>query len=393
MNKKHIISAFSGLSRIALAFTTAFCLNAAMTACGGDEDEPKPGDKTEQETPDEPTTPDEPGQPDEPAPELPTVPVKIPSMATGADVSWLTELEDKGYKFQNTKGEEMELMTMLRDEYGMNAIRLRVWVNPADGYNNIDDVMKKARRAHALGMALMIDFHFSDTWADPAHQTIPSAWSDLSPVRIANAMKEHVKDMLTAMLKEGMAPAWVQIGNETSQGMLFESGKMSGQNAGEFPRYLNAGYDAVKALSPDTQVIVHLPNGYDTGLYTWFFDLVKKNGGKYDMIGMSLYPETETWPIETEEQKVDDCLKNIAMLKQRYGKDVMICEIGFHYSRGEEAYRVIRKIFDSNVAVEGLKGVFYWEPEAPEHYNGGYDKGCFVNGRPNRALEAFRPTR
>lgn len=384
---------FRKLARLTLQIAAALCVSAGMTACGGDEDEPTPGDKTEQETPDEPATPDEPTQPDEPAPELPTVPVKIPSMATGADVSWLTELEDKGYKFQNTSGEEKELMTMLRDEYGMNSIRLRVWVNPADGYNNIDDVMKKARRAHALGMALMIDFHFSDTWADPAHQTVPAAWSDLSPVRIANAIKEHVTDMLTAMLKEGMAPAWVQIGNETSQGMLFESGKMNGQNAGEFPRYLNAGYDAVKTLSPDTQVIVHLPNGYDTGLYTWFFDLVKKNGGKYDMIGMSLYPETETWPVETEEQKVDDCLKNIAMLKQRYGKDVMICEIGFHYSRGEEAYRVIRKIFDSNVAVEELKGVFYWEPEAPEHYNGGYDKGCFVNGRPNRALEAFRPTR
>ena len=104
---------FRKLARLTLQIAAALCVSAGMTACGGDEDEPTPGDKTEQETPDEPATPDEPTLPDEPAPELPTVPVKIPSMATGADVSWLTELEDKGYKFQNTSGEEKELMTML----------------------------------------------------------------------------------------------------------------------------------------------------------------------------------------------------------------------------------------------------------------------------------------
>ena len=198
--------------------------------------------------------------------------------------------------------------------------------------------------------------------------------------------------MMTALANEEIAPAWVQIGNETSQGMLFESGKMKDQDAGEFPRYLNAGYDAVKAISPETKVIVHLPNGHDSGLYRWFFDLVNKNGGKYDIIGMSLYPESDTWPVQTLEEQVDKCMANINDMKARYGKEVMLCEIGFHYTRGTEAYRVIRRIIDER-DFETLNGIFYWEPEAPAHYNGGYDKGCVENGRFNDALKAFRPTR
>lgn len=376
---------FKTLSKSMLIGTMAFCIAVSIPSCGiEDEDEPK------QEQPEGSEEPDVPGEPDEP--NLPVIPVSIPDFAKGADVSWLTQIEAEGVKYVNLKGEEEECMSLLKNDYDINSIRLRVWVNPADGYNNIEDVMIKARRAASLGLALMIDFHFSDTWADPAHQSVPTAWQGLKPEEMADAVKLHVTDMMTALVKEEIAPAWVQIGNETSQGMLFESGKMKDQDAGEFPRYLNAGYEAVKAISPDTKVIVHLPNGHDSGLYRWFFDLLAKNGGKYDMIGMSLYPESDTWPVITEETNVDQCIANIHDLKTRYRKDVMLCEIGFHYTRGNEAYRVIRRLIDecgSNV----LNGIFYWEPEAPEHFNGGYDKGCVENGRFNEALKAFQPTR
>lgn len=366
----------------------ALCVSASFTACGiEDEDEPQ------QEQPENPETPEEPEQPVAPEqPERPPLPITIPSFAKGADVSWLTQLEAEGMKYFNEKGVEEECMSLLKNDYDINSIRLRVWVNPTDGYNNIADVMKKARRAAELGLSLMIDFHFSDTWADPGNQTVPKAWAGLKPADMADAIKQHVTEMMTALANEEIAPAWVQIGNETSQGMLFESGKMKDQDAGEFPRYLNAGYDAVKAISPETKVIVHLPNGHDSGLYRWFFDLVNKNGGKYDIIGMSLYPESDTWPVQTLEEQVDKCMANINDMKARYGKEVMLCEIGFHYTRGTEAYRVIRRIIDER-DFETLNGIFYWEPEAPAHYNGGYDKGCVENGRFNDALKAFRPTR
>lgn len=373
-------------------------LTAGFTSCG-DEDEPEKtetnnngGDTGGDSGSETPVRPDNPSTTVTP-PDVPYVPVEAPEIAKGADVSWLSELEAGGYKFYNNNGTEKECMTLLRDDCGVNAIRLRVWVNPANGFNGREDVLNKARRAHELGMALMIDFHFSDTWADPAHQSVPAKWVGLTPEKMADSIKVHVWNTLAPMLREGFAPEWVQIGNETSQGMLFESGKMKDQNAGEFPRYLKAGYEAVKAISPDSRVIVHLPNGHDSSLYNWFFDLIEKNGAEYDMIGMSLYPESETWPVETDESMVDNCIANIKQVASKYNKDVMLCEIGFHHDRGEEACRVIKKIFDSSssTGTPAFKGIFYWEPEAPEGYNGGYHKGCFINGRPNEALNAFIP--
>ena len=95
--------------------------------------------------------------------------------AKGADISWVTKMEKEGLTFYNSQHVEMELMTLLKNETGVNAIRLRVWVNPEEGWNNIDDVFVKARRAHKMGLRLMIDFHFSDTWADPGAQVTPAA--------------------------------------------------------------------------------------------------------------------------------------------------------------------------------------------------------------------------
>ena len=131
----------------------ALCVSASFTACGiEDEDEPQ------QEQPENPETPEEPEQPVAPEqPERPPLPITIPSFAKGADVSWLTQLEAEGMKYFNEKGVEEECMSLLKNDYDVNSIRLRVWVNPTDGYNNIADVMKKARRAAELGLSLMID--------------------------------------------------------------------------------------------------------------------------------------------------------------------------------------------------------------------------------------------
>ncbi len=120
------------------AVTATLC--GALSACGGNDNEPVIPT---------PPTPEQPERPDEP-------PYVSEGFAKGADVSWLTELEDKGNMFYNTKGEATECMQLLRDECGVNAIRLRVWVNPANQYNSINDVLVKARRAHALGMRLKI---------------------------------------------------------------------------------------------------------------------------------------------------------------------------------------------------------------------------------------------
>lgn len=312
---------------------------------------------------------------------------KATGMALGADVSWVTEMEKNGIKFY-TPGEErkeMELMQLLRDYCGVNSIRLRVWVNPADGWNNIDDVVVKARRADRLGLRVMIDFHFSDTWADPGHQEMPAAWQGLPIESVEKAMAAHVRQTLFALQKVGVVPEWVQVGNETTPGMMLPMGSVD--NPEQLTRLNNAGYDAVKSVCPDAKVIVHLDGGNNQWAYDRMFDILENNGGKYDMIGMSLYPywaeqagETGGW------QKVsDDCIANINHVREKYGKPVMICEIGMPYDQAELCRQLIAKMMKTDV-----EGIFYWEPEAPGGYNLGYNLGCFDNGAPTVALDAFK---
>lgn len=367
----------SALTKHLLSCAVAISLASWFAACGNDEKEPMIP---------LPPTPETPDTPDEPE-------FDASGFAKGADVSWLTELEDKGYKFYNKKDEATECMKLLRDECGVNSIRLRVWVNPADKYNAKEDVMIKARRAHALGMRLMIDFHFSDNWADPGKQIPPAEWADYSAVRMAEAVSAHVTDLLSAMKAENITPEWVQIGNETTPGMLHPMGEMKDQDPGEFPRFLNAGYDAVKAIFPDTQVIVHLDQGNKNSTYTWFFDLLRKHNGKFDLIGMSLYPINETgsgasWQVTTDQKAIDDCISNIRAMKTRYGKNVMICEIGFHHTQEKDCAEALDKIMRAYAGDATLQGIFYWEPES-EPTNTGYHKGCFNNGRPTSALTPF----
>lgn len=323
----------------------------------------------------------------DPRPEETVVPEKATGMALGADVSWVTEMEHNGLKFY-TPGEdrqEMELMQLLRDHCGVNSIRLRVWVNPADGWNSIDDVVVKARRADRLGMRLMIDFHFSDTWADPGHQAMPVAWEGLSLDGACKAVAAHVRQTLFALQNVGVTPEWVQVGNETTPGMMLPMGSVD--NPEQLTALNNAGYDAVKSVCPDAKVIVHLDGGNDQWRYDRMFDILENNGGKYDMIGMSLYPywaeqagETGGW-----EKVADDCIANIEHCRQKYGKPVMICEIGAPYNEAEDCKALIAKMMKTNV-----EGIFYWEPQAPGGYNDGYQLGCFDNGAPTVALDPFK---
>ena len=135
----------------------------------------------------------------------------------GADISWVTEMEAKGYSFANARGEAREC-TALMKELGLQAIRLRVWVNPQDGFCGTEDVVKKALRAQKLGMDVLIDFHYSDSWADPSKQYIPAAWKSHTYAQILDDVKQHTTGVLQALKAAGVSPKWVQVGNETSDG-------------------------------------------------------------------------------------------------------------------------------------------------------------------------------
>ncbi len=304
--------------------------------------------------------------------------------AKGADVSWVTEMEAQGRTFKNRDNQPQECMSILKG-MGMNAVRLRVWVNPANGYNNTADVVSKAGRAKALGMKIMIDFHYSDSWADPGQQNKPAAWSSASFAVLLDSVYHHTRNVLNALKLQGITPTWVQAGNETNDGLLWEDGRASA-NMPNYAQIIRKGYDAVKSIDTTIKVIVHLSNGFDNALYRWNMDGLKNNGAKWDIIGMSLYPAAATW------QNLNlQCLTNMNDMASRYNSDVMITEIGMSWTDSTACKEFISDLISKAKQVNNHRGigVFYWEPESYNNWNG-YTLGAFDNsGKPTIALTAF----
>ena len=310
------------------------------------------------------------------------------SFVKGADISWVTEMESNGYKFYDAAGQEREL-TALMKEVGCNAIRLRVWVHPKGGWNGKADVVAKARRAQALGMKVLIDFHYSDSWADPGQQTVPLLWQGNDADEMAAAVKAHTQEVLQALKVAGVDVAWVQVGNEVTNGMLWDSGKVSGSNAGQFVNYFRAGREAVKAVYPDAKVILHLDNGWKLETLNWFLTMMKSHSLDYDILGLSLYPSYwESGAYPDWKPKVQQFVANLPLLYGNYGKPVMLVEFGMPADEPEKTAAALQYLMDNTAAYTYFQGIFYWEPEA-EHDRNGYDYGAFSGGKPTAALEPF----
>jgi len=303
--------------------------------------------------------------------------------AKGADISWVTQMEASGYKFYDSTGAQQDCFQLMKN-IGMNAIRLRVWVNPSNGWCNATDLVAKALRAKNAGMSVMIDFHYSDIWADPGHQVQPASWAGQSISALEASVTNHTKNVLSTLQANGITPKWVQVGNETNDGMLWETGRAS-TNMANFAGLIIAGYNAVKSVDTSIKVIVHISNGYDNNLFRWVFDGLKANGANWDIIGMSLYPAINNWSSYNTQ-----CLTNINDMVSRYGKPVMICEVGMDVNSPTVCQSFLTDLMTKVTSVSNNNGlgVFYWEPEC---YNWqGYTLGAFDNsGKPTVALSPF----
>jgi len=317
---------------------------------------------------------------------LPVVPVSIDSgFVKGADISWITEQEALNIKFYSGTGVQKDIFQVLKEQ-GLNSIRLRVWVNPSDGWCNIADLLAKAKRAKAAGFRILIDFHYSDSWADPGQQNKPASWANQDISTLKTSVYNHTVDVLTALKNNGITPVWVQIGNETNDGMLWPEGRAS-NNMANFTGLIQSGYNAVKFVNTNIKVIVHISNGYNNSLFRWIFDGLKANNTNYDIIGMSLYPIASDWQTKNAQ-----CLTNMNDMVTRYNKEVMIVEIGMPQSDALVCKSFINDLIAKVKSVPSAKGlgVMYWEPQA---YNGwkGYGLGAFdISGKPTVALDAFK---
>lgn len=304
--------------------------------------------------------------------------------AKGADISWLTEMEASGVKFYNSNNIQTDCIQLLKN-LGINSARLRVWVNPTNGWCNKADVLAKAIRAKNLGMKIMIDFHYSDSWADPGQQNKPAAWASQDFETLKTSVYNHTADVMTTLKTNGITPDWVQIGNETNDGMLWPDGKAS-VNMPNYAALFKSGYNAVKTVSATSKVMIHISNGFDNALFRWNLDGLKNNGATWDVIGMSLYPNASNWSTLASQ-----CLTNMTDMVSRYGSEVMVCEVGMSWTDSTACYSFIRDIINKTKSLSNNKGlgVFYWEPEACNNWSG-YSLGAFNNsGKPTSAMNAF----
>ena len=351
----------------------------------------------------------------------------------GADISGITGMEKMGEAVYGFEGDEPVETTALMKDLGCNAVRLRVWVDPpAFGPHGLEsapvqegdhrglcdkyDVLEQALRARRLGMEVMIDFHYSDWWADPKKQPIPRSWMGHDYDRMRQDLKDHTVDVLSLLKDNGVCPKWVQVGNETRNGLLWnivtnefgweqldadgnvtvlEHMGRSDTDPEQYAGFLDAGYEAVKSVLPDAVVIVHLDNGYDSAMYDWNLGILEKYGTRYDMVGMSLYPY---WAAREggradADGVIADCMANVQHVWERFGKESMIVETGVSVDESDpsvmaESVRQMALIMSSARASEHCHGVFYWNPTCRP--SGGYSLGAFgSDGRPTAIMSAF----
>lgn len=343
----------------------------AVLSCGEKKQDPTPApDPTPTPTPTPAPTP-------EPEPEPEATWVK------GADISWASEMEAGGVKFKKKDGTEAALLDVLK-ECGFNAIRLRVWVNPYKGWSGKEDVVAVAKKVQAAGMDLMIDFHYSDFFADPSRQKVPAGWEadkeDLT--KLCTHVTNHTKEVLKALKDAGVTVKWVQIGNETRNGMLWPAGQLW-TNDGDIPdgrkhfaQLYNAGYDAAKAVFSSAVVMPHLNHAYEDN--KWWFDQIKAQGGKFDAIALSHYPQADNLDKEGKEIMTSAACNSAAVtqikaLASAYNVPIFVAEVGVRQDKSDAA-SVLSSFMTSVKQIDKCAGVFYWEPQVngswkPEIYD------------------------
>jgi arabinogalactan endo-1,4-beta-galactosidase len=320
----------------------------------------------------------------------------------GADVSMLAQLEASGAKFYDESGKEKDALRILK-EHGVNWVRLRVWNHPviahdfatdgmtvhagesAGGINDAARDATLARRAKDLGMKVLLDFHYSDWWADPAKQWVPQAWEGMDLAALETAIHDYTAQTLATMTAAGATPDMVQLGNETNDGFLWPVGRVSVNGYGNFAALLSSAAAAVRAADPNIKIMIHLANGNNNSLYRSMFSALVARDVDFDIIGLSFYPY---WHNSPGKLPMNELAYNLNDISEYFNKPVVVVETAYAYTlddadseknsfgAAEEAKggyvasvqgqtTFLRDLMETVAGVPGGQGlgIFYWEPE------------------------------
>lgn len=268
----------------------------------------------------------------------------------GADISWLPQFEDQGRQFLEN-GVSVDAVELLK-KHGFNTIRLRIFVNPENekgyspeiGYCGLDQTLAMARRVKDAGMDLLLDFHYSDYWADPQQQYKPQAWESLEFPILKDSVRAYTTRVLDALAKQGTPPDMVQVGNEINHGLLWPDGHISQPN--QLAGLLSAGVEGVEAFSQDVPIMMHIALGGQNEEARFWLDNMLARGVRFDIIGISFYPR---W-----HGTLEDLDHNLRDLVSTYNKPVNVVE----YSDFKKTVHDVVFELPDNMG----KGACIWEP-------------------------------
>lgn len=356
----------------------------------------------------------------------------------GGDVSSLTKSEAFGGIYRTDSGRPRDALAILK-QHGMNWIRVRVWVDPADGYHDLAELLSMARRAKALHMKVLVNLHYSDFWADPGKQWTPDAWQGQTFPQLKATFTDYTRGIVQALVDQGTPPDMIQLGNEINPGMLWDyAATWTGDSTADdgtgvqltvhhtenwpnLAELLTAGYGAVKVVSPSTKVMLHLAEGGSNGTFRWWFDNITSRNVPFDVIGASYYGYWHG-TLAALQYNLDD-------VTAHYGKDIVVVETAYAFTLGDDDHwgnvigdpsqlvpgypatpagqaanfrdvmSVVRAVPDGR----GL-GVFYWDPtwtgvvgngwspRDPNSGNAWENQALFgFDDRPLPAMSEFKP--
>lgn len=258
----------------------------------------------------------------------------------GMDLSTLLEMERCGAKYYD-KGEELDILEIMK-RYDVDTIRLRIWNDPKSesgepygaANNDFEETLRIAKKVTDAGLGVLLNFHYSDFWADPGKQIKPKAWADYNADELEKAVYDFTFECMSRAIAEGINVTMVQVGNEVTNGLLWPEGRVP--NYDNIARFISSGIRAVRKVNALIPIMIHLDNGGNNELYRRWFDNYMRRGEDFDYIGMSYYP---FWHGSLK--MLEDNMNDIA---KRYHKDIIIAEVSMGYTM--EDYKEYEKLED-----------------------------------------------